>query len=70
VAHDPALGATPALRLQNEIADAEMILEKIEVIVRNFDSLSRSVLPPTSDVARLYEVRRGLAAQEGVIHRC
>ena len=40
-AHDPALGPTRAVRLAREIEDAEMILEKIRLIVHNFDSLSR-----------------------------
>jgi hypothetical protein len=56
VAHDPALGPTRAVRLEREIEDAEMILDKIRLIVRHFDSLSRAILPPACDVARLYEV--------------
>jgi hypothetical protein len=56
VAHDSALGPTREVRLEREIADAEMILDKIRLIVRHFDSLSRAILPPACDVARLYEV--------------
>ena len=56
VAHDPALGPTPTVRLEREIADAEMILDKIRLIVGHFDSLARAILPPALDVTRLYEV--------------
>lgn len=56
VAHDPALGPTREVRLTREIEDAEMILDKIALIVRHFDSLSRGILPPAVDVGRLYEV--------------
>jgi hypothetical protein len=54
VAHDPVLGPTSEVRLEREIADAIMILEKIALIVRNFDYLSMEILPPTTDMSLLY----------------
>jgi hypothetical protein len=56
VAFDATLGPTPGVRLEREIADALAILEKIALIVRHFDSLSSTILPPASDIAKLYEV--------------
>ena len=56
MAFDPALGPTPAIRLEREIADALAILDKIALIVRHFDDLSSTILPPANDIARLYEV--------------
>jgi len=56
VAHDPALGPTPELRLEREIQDALAILDKIGLIVKNADVLSSEILPPTTDISRLYMV--------------
>jgi len=56
VAHDPALGPTPELRLERETQDAFAILAKIELIVRNAEFLSGEILPPTTDISRLYMV--------------
>lgn len=56
VAHDPALGPTPAIRLERETADALAILDKIALIVKYADALSSDILPPTTDISRLYMV--------------
>jgi hypothetical protein len=56
VAHDPALGPTPEVRLERETQDALAILDKITLIVKNADFLSSQILPPTTDISRLYMV--------------
>ncbi len=56
VAFDRTLGPLPEVRLEREIDDALAILDKIELVVRHFDGLSTTILPPATDLSRLYEV--------------
>ncbi|MDH3474889.1 MAG: hypothetical protein OEM59_14500, partial [Rhodospirillales bacterium] len=49
VAFDPELGATPEQRLEREIADARLVIEKIEVIVRYWKALEKFEAEPPGD---------------------